>query len=61
MGKQGHGITRDSKFICSEYDDRADLEANETDSRERDHNCNTGNLTVDGKYLEGGNFKLLIS
>ena len=41
----------DSNFLCSEYDDKADQEANETDSRERDHSCNTGNVTADGKYL----------
>ena len=42
----------DSKFLCSEYDGRADQEANETDSREWDHSCNTGNVVADGKYLE---------
>ena len=29
-----------------------DQEANETDSREWDHSCNTGNIATDGKYLE---------
>ena len=42
----------DSKFLCSEYDGKADQAANEMDSREWDHSCNTGNVTVDGKYLE---------
>ena len=42
----------DSNFLCSEYDGRADQAANETDSREWDHSCNTGNVVVDGKYLE---------
>ena len=44
----------DSKFLCSEYDGMDDLTANETDSQERDHSCNTGNVTADGKYLVGG-------
>ena len=42
----------DSNFLCLEYDGRADQAANETDSWEWDHSCNTGNVTVDGKYLE---------
>ena len=42
----------DSKFLCSEYDGREDQEANETDSWERGHSCNTRNVTADGKYLE---------
>ena len=50
-GEQGQGSTRDSNFLCSEYDGRADQEANETDSWERDHSCNTGDVTIDGKYL----------
>ena len=41
----------DSNFLCSEYDDRADQAANETDSWERDHSCNTEDVTADGKYL----------
>ena len=41
----------DSKFLCLEYGDRADLAANETDSQERDHSCNTRTITVDGKCL----------
>ena len=41
----------DSNFLCSEYDGRVDQEENETDSRERDHSCNTRNVIVDGKYL----------
>ena len=28
-----------------------DQAVNETDSWERDHSCNTGNVTADGKYL----------
>ena len=50
--EQGHGIMVESNFLCSEYVGRVDQEANEIDSRERDHSCNTGNVTVDGKYLE---------
>ena len=42
----------DSNFLCSEYDSRADQEANEIESREWDHSCNTGNVAADGKYLE---------
>ena len=41
----------DSNFLCSEYGDRADQATNETVSWEWDHNCNTGNVTIDGKYL----------
>ena len=41
----------DSNFLCLEYDGRADQATNETDSRERDHSCNTGDVTTDGKYL----------
>ena len=47
----GKGNVVDSNFLYSEYDDRAYQEANETDSWERNHSCNTGNVTVDGKYL----------
>ena len=48
---QEQGIMRDLNFLCSKYDGRADQEVNETDSWERDHSCNTGNVTADGKYL----------
>ena len=48
---RGRGSIVDSNFLCSEYDGRADQEANETDSWERDHSCNTGNVTIDGTYL----------
>ena len=48
---RGRGSVVDSKFLCSEYDGRADQATNETDSREWDHRCNTGNVTADGKYL----------
>ena len=41
----------DSSFLCSEYDDRADQVANETDSWEWDHSYNTRNVTANGKYL----------
>ena len=54
MGKQGKGITRDLNFLYSDYDDRADLAANETDSSEGDHGCYIGNVTTDGKYLGWG-------
>ena len=49
MGEYGQGSTRDSKFLRLEYDGRADLEANEIDSRERDHSYNTGKITANGK------------
>ena len=49
--EQGKGITENSKFLCSKYDDRVEQEANETDSWEMDHSYNTGNVTADGKYL----------
>ena len=38
-------------FRCLEYDGRADLAANGANSWERDHSCNTRNVTADGKYL----------
>ena len=49
-GNKGQGSTRDSNFLCLEYDDRDELEENELDSWERDHSYNTRNVTVDGKY-----------
>ena len=48
---RGRGSVVDSNFLCSEYDGRVDQAANETDSWEWDHSCNTGNATVDEKYL----------
>ena len=48
---RGRGSVVDSKFLCSEHDGKADQVANETDLWERDHSCNAGNVTVDGKYL----------
>ena len=51
--KRGRGSVVELNFLFSEYDDRADQEANETDSWERDHSYNTKNVTVDGKYLGG--------
>ena len=41
----------DSNFLCSEYEDRADQEANETESWERDHSNNTRDVTAKEKYL----------
>ena len=48
---RGRGSVADSNFLCSEYDGRANQAENETDSCERDHSCNTRNVTIDGKYL----------
>ena len=48
---RGRGSVVDSKFLHSEYESRADQAANETDSWEWDHSCNTRNVTADGKYL----------
>ena len=48
---RGRGSVVDSKFLCSEYDDRADQATNKTDSWEWDHSYNTKNVTADGKYL----------
>ena len=47
---RGRGSVVDSNFLCSEYDGKVDQVANETDSWEWDHSCNTGNVTTDGKY-----------
>ena len=41
----------DSNFLCSEYDGRVDQAANETNSWERDHSCNTEDVNANGKYL----------
>ena len=49
--EQGKGIMGDSNFLCSEYENRENQEANETNSWERDRSCNTGDVTADGKYL----------
>ena len=49
---RGKGSVLDSNFLFSEYDGKADQAANETDTREWDHNCNTENIVADGKYLE---------
>ena len=49
---RGKGSVADSNFLCSKYDGRVDQAANETDSWEGDHSCNTGDVTGDGKYLE---------
>ena len=51
LGNWGRRRIGDSNLLCSEYDDRADQAANETDSWEWDHSCNTGSVTADGKYL----------
>ena len=48
---RGRGSVVDSKFLCSEYDSRVDQAVSETESWEWDHSYNTGNATVDGKYL----------
>ena len=49
--KKGRGGVGYSNFLCSEYDGRVDQVANETDSWEIDHSCNTRNVTADGKCL----------
>ena len=49
---RGRGSVVDSKFLCSEYDSRVDQAANETNSWECDHSCNTRNVTPNGKHLE---------
>ena len=48
----GIGSVVDSNFLCSEYDGRVDQAANEIDSWEWDHSCNTGDVTTNGKYLD---------
>ena len=48
---KGRGSVVDSNFLYLEYDGRVDQEANETESWEWDHSCNTRNVTADGKYL----------
>ena len=41
----------DPNFLFLEYDDRENQKENKTDSWERDHSYNTGNVTADVKYL----------
>ena len=36
-------------FLCSEYDDGANVEANETNSWDRGHRCNIEKITTNGK------------
>ena len=48
---RGRGSVVDSNFLCTEYDDMEDQATNETESWERDHSCNTMNVTTNGKYL----------
>ena len=48
---RGRGSVVESNFLCLEYDDKVNQEANEIDSWERDHSCNIGNVTTDAKYL----------
>ena len=48
---RGRGSVVDSKFLCLDYDSKVNQDANEIESRERAHSCNTGDVTVDGKYL----------
>ena len=38
----------DSKFLCSEYNGRVDLEANDVDSWGGDHSGGTGEMTAMG-------------
>ena len=54
-GNGGKGSMWDSNFLCSKYDDRADMEANETDSWEMDHSCNIEKMIAMGD-TEGGNW-----
>ena len=49
---RGRGSVGYSNFLFLEYDGGAIQEANETDSWEWDHSCNSGNVTTYGKYLE---------
>ena len=48
MGEWWKGSMGDSNFLCSEHDGRDDLEANEIDSWDRDHSCNTRKITTMG-------------
>ena len=50
-GEQTQGSTGDSKFLCSEYDGKADMEADDTDSSGGVHSCDTEEMTANGKYL----------
>ena len=59
MGEWGKRSKGDLKFLCLEYDGRANLEANETDPWERDHSYNTGNINAMGNN-EGGNWGRII-
>ena len=49
-GGIGAGEYRGLKsFLCSEYDDGANMEANENDSWDRGHRCNIEKKTANGK------------
>ena len=39
---------RDSNFLCSEYDGKADLEKNDTNSWGGTHSCGAGEMTAMG-------------
>ena len=47
-GEQGHGSTRDSKFLYSEHNGRAELEVDHTDSWGGNHSCGIGEMTSMG-------------
>ena len=53
---RGRGSVVDSNFLCLEYEHREEQAANEADSWEWDHSCNTENVTIDGKYFGGGRY-----
>ena len=47
-GELGQGSIEDSNFLCSKYDDRDDLAANDSESLERDHSYETEEITTMG-------------
>ena len=50
--KRGKGSVVYSNFLCSEYDGSVDHAANQIESWEWDHSCNTRDVATNGKYLE---------
>ena len=47
-GEQGQGSTRDSNFLCSEYNGRADLATDDTNSWGWNHRYGTEEMTSMG-------------
>ena len=47
-GEHGQGSTGESNFLCSEYNNRDSLEADDTNSWGGNHSCGTREMTIMG-------------